>query len=119
MKSCNHMCCHSCNDSPNHYSTRQCSAYHGQSVTKTVSAVLLPFHDVPDPPDFSLDHLGRQVSIHEFERTRGKGYCKYGTEMSQDILQHLCVSMHDRIASCIHAERFNRVSNPPFFCLFL
>ncbi|GFS60567.1 transposable element Tcb1 transposase [Trichonephila clavipes] len=79
-----------------------------QGCHKTVSALLLSFHGLPDPQtspsEHIWDHLGRQVghptSLNELEARLQQIW----SEMSQDIIQNLYASMPDRITSCIHAR---------------
>ncbi|GFU85062.1 transposable element Tcb2 transposase [Trichonephila clavipes] len=93
-----------------------------QDCLHTVTTLLWPARS-PDlsPIQHTWDHLGWLVghpaSLTELEARLQQIWKK----MSQDIKQNSYASMPDRIASCIRARGgwFNRVSNPPFFFLFL
>ncbi|GFV56402.1 transposable element Tcb1 transposase [Trichonephila clavipes] len=70
-----------------------------QGCHKTVSALLLPYLGLPDPQIY-LRRVGHPTSLNEL----GARLKQIRNEMSQDIIQNLYASMHDRIASCIHAR---------------
>ncbi|GFW08403.1 hypothetical protein TNCV_1657171 [Trichonephila clavipes] len=83
------MWCPSCNGSPrSHFSTRQCSASHG----KTVSALLLPFLGLPIPTT--------SWAPHELERTRGKVTATMERNVSRHHTDFVCpiVSLHRVLA---------------------
>ncbi|GFU72438.1 uncharacterized protein TNCV_3573871 [Trichonephila clavipes] len=107
MTSCNHMCCHSCNQEP--FFNKTMLGLTQQGCHKTVSALLLPFLRLPLFPDLSpiehiWDHLGRLVgysmSVNELEARLQQIW----NEMSQDMIQNLYASMPNSIASCIRAR---------------
>ncbi|GFY33942.1 endonuclease-reverse transcriptase [Trichonephila clavipes] len=109
MTSCNHMCCHSCNGSRIHFSTRQCSASHAKGVTRLSPHYYYPSLACPIPRFFSNQaYLGSfgtaSWASHEFVRTRGKVTANKERKMSHDIIQNLYASMTDQIASCIRAR---------------
>ncbi|GFV44556.1 hypothetical protein TNCV_3287381 [Trichonephila clavipes] len=73
-----------------------------QGCHKTVSALLLPFVDLPDRAYLGL--FGTESSAsHECERTRGKGT----GNMERNVSRHhkkLNASKLDRIATCIRVR---------------
>ncbi|GFX54271.1 transposable element Tcb1 transposase [Trichonephila clavipes] len=85
---------------------------------RTVTTLSWPSRS-PDmsPIEHIWDHLGRRVghptSLKELEVRLQQIW----NEISQDIIQNLYASKPDRVA--LRYMGFNRVLNPPFFCLFL
>ncbi|GFW56348.1 uncharacterized protein TNCV_2088571 [Trichonephila clavipes] len=80
MKSCNHMCSHSCNGSQEPFFNKTMLGLTRQGCHKTVSALLLFFLGLPDPQvclQLSISGTASWAS-HEFERTRGKVTANYG-----------------------------------------
>ncbi|GFU56412.1 transposable element Tcb1 transposase [Trichonephila clavipes] len=92
-----------------------------QDCLLTVTILPLPAR-FPDlfPIEHILDRLGRRVRHPTILNALEARLQQIWNEMSQDIIQNFYASMPDRIASRIRARgEFNRVLNPPFFCLFL
>ncbi|GFY35211.1 hypothetical protein TNCV_5045851 [Trichonephila clavipes] len=76
-----------------------------QGCHKTISALLLPFLDLPDPQICLQSSISGiiwdgELVIYEFERTRGKVTANMERNIS-NIIQNLYASMSDRNASCI------------------
>ncbi|GFY26197.1 uncharacterized protein TNCV_355131 [Trichonephila clavipes] len=77
MKSCNHMCCHSCNGSQEPFFNKTMLGISMKGCHKTVSRLLLSFLGLPVPKFVSnraypgLCGTASWVS-NDFERTRGK-----------------------------------------------
>ncbi|GFX95668.1 transposable element Tcb1 transposase [Trichonephila clavipes] len=110
MTSCNHMCCHSCNDSQDPFFNKTMlgltlQGFFNRDCLRTVTTFPWPARS-PDlsPSKHILDPLGRRVghftSLNELEARLQQIW----NEMSQDIIQNLSASIPNRIASCIRAR---------------
>ncbi|GFV21832.1 uncharacterized protein TNCV_4525191 [Trichonephila clavipes] len=80
MTSCNHMCCHSCNDSQEPFFQRDNARSHTARVSYDCLCTVTTLTWLARSPDLSLieyiwDHLGRRVghptSLNELEARRG------------------------------------------------
>ncbi|GFS54906.1 uncharacterized protein TNCV_3576221 [Trichonephila clavipes] len=86
MTFCNRMCCHSCNGSQEPFFNKTMLGLKRQRFHKTVSTLLLPFFDLPDPQiclQSGIFGMANWAS-YEFERTR----CKVTADMEQNVLRH-------------------------------
>ncbi|GFV97927.1 transposable element Tcb1 transposase [Trichonephila clavipes] len=105
MRSCNHMCCHSCNGSQEPFFNKTMLVLTREGCHKTVTTLPWPARS-PDlsPIEHIWGHLGWRVghptSLNELEVRLQQIW----NEMSQDIIQNLYASIPDRIASCIRAR---------------
>ncbi|GFT93384.1 transposable element Tcb1 transposase [Trichonephila clavipes] len=96
MTSCNYMCCHSCNGSRSHFSTRQCSASHGKGVTRLSLHCYTPSFTFPIPTFVSnrayLGSFGTASwASHEFEQTRGKVTANMERNVSRHHTKLVCL----------------------------
>ncbi|GFW34777.1 uncharacterized protein TNCV_954051 [Trichonephila clavipes] len=107
--SCNHMCCHSCNDVQESFFNKTRLDLTWQGCHKTITALLPPFLALPDAhiclqSSISGINLERRVwyptNLHELEARLQQIW----NEMSQNIIQNLYASIPGRIASCICAR---------------
>ncbi|GFV53621.1 putative transposable element [Trichonephila clavipes] len=69
------------------------------------------------PIEHIWDHLGRQVG--HLERTRGKFTAKRERNVSRHHVELVCLNAQSYRIVHSSLRVFNRVLNPPFFCLFL
>ncbi|GFV27214.1 uncharacterized protein TNCV_869441 [Trichonephila clavipes] len=118
MTYCNQICCHLCNDSQEPFLNETMFGHTQQGCHKTVSVLLLPFLGQSDLQIYLQSSISEiiwddELSIPEFERTRGK----VTTNMERNVSRH-----HTELV-CLNARSyhrgFNRVLNPRSFCLFL
>ncbi|GFX75792.1 uncharacterized protein TNCV_2237641 [Trichonephila clavipes] len=96
MIPCNHMCCHSCNDSQEPFFTKTVLGLSWQGCHKTVSALLLPFVDLSDPrfvsnPAYMGSFGTASWASHEFERTRGKVTANMERNVSTHHTELVCL----------------------------